>query len=222
VNKFSFDLAVISKDNTNPQFAYPPGTTVIPSFGFTPVTDVKSRYYSGNVTWDPIDRINISGGYTYRKQTSFTPVIFPYQTCTTTACTAGTSVWNTGSSEFYMHDRYAYAEMAAKLAKRVSLFAAYRWNKDTGQDGLVSPIIPNTYPPQTTGVLVYKNIIGGYPMSFTTPEFRVAFRLTRNVDWNVGYQYYKYEDVQTPTQNYTAHLPFTSLRIYFGGRAADR
>ncbi|MFT3744826.1 MAG: hypothetical protein QM785_11115 [Pyrinomonadaceae bacterium] len=222
VNKFSFDVALISKDNTNPQFAYPAGTTVIPSFGFAPVTDIKSRFYSANMSWDPVERLNISGGYTYRNQDTVTPVIFPYQTCTTVACTAGTSVWNTGSSEFYMRDHYGYIEVAAKPADRVSLFATYRLDKDTGQGDLVSPILANTFPPQATGVLVYKNIIGGYPMSFATPEFRVAFRLSRNVDWNVGYQYFKYDDVKTPSQNYKAHLPFTSLRIYFGGRAADR
>ncbi|CAN5547324.1 hypothetical protein BH10ACI2_BH10ACI2_12170 [soil metagenome] len=59
-------------------------------------------------------------------------------------------------------------------------------------------------------------------MTFTTPEFRVAFRITRNVDWNFGYQYYKYEDVNTPSQNYRASLPYTSLRINFGNGAADR
>ena len=59
-------------------------------------------------------------------------------------------------------------------------------------------------------------------MRFTTPEFRAAIRLTRNVDWNLGYQYYNYKDTLTPFENYRAHLPYTSLRIYFGQSAGDR
>jgi len=79
---------------------------------------------------------------------------------------------------------------------------------DRGQGDSVSTVIHTT--------------IVSHPMEFQTPEFRVAFRISRNVDWNVGYQYYNYKDVQTPNQNYKAHRPYTSLRIYFGGRAADR
>ena len=62
----------------------------------------------------------------------------------------------------------------------------------------------------------------GQRSKMDSTEFRIAFSITRNVDWNVGYQYFKYRDDQTPSQNYKAHLPYTSLRIYFGGRAADR
>ena len=59
-------------------------------------------------------------------------------------------------------------------------------------------------------------------MQFQSPEFRAVFRLSRHVDWNVGYQYYDYKDTQTPFENYRAHLPYTSLRFYFGGGTVDR
>jgi hypothetical protein len=222
INKFSFDLSIITKDNTNPEFGYPPGSTIVPSFGFIPITNIKSQFYSANASWDPASKVSVSGGYTYRHQSTFTPIIFPYQVCTTPACTAGTTIFNAANSQFFMHDHYGYVEVAARPVNRVSLFAAFRMDKDTGQDGLISPTIPNTFPVQPTGVLVYKNVIGGYPMTFITPEFRLAFRINRNVDWNVGYQYYNYKDVTTPSQNYRAHLPFTSLRFYFGGGAVDR
>jgi hypothetical protein len=223
VDKFSLDLAVITKNNKNPEFSFPAGSVVV-TFPFTPTTDVRSEFYSANVNWDPDRRVNISGGFTYRHQKSSTPLIFPYQVCSTPACTSGTSVWNTGYSLFLMHDRYGYVEVAANPVKRITLFAAFRINKDTGEGGLTSPLLLNTFGSSANraGVRVYQNIIGGYPMSFTTPEFRVAFRLTRNIDWNIGYQYYKYTDVNSPIENYSAHLPFTSLRFYFGGPTADR
>ena len=221
INKFSFDMSVITKNNSNPEFS----ATFGPSFGFTPITDIKSQFYSANVSWDPVSKVNISGGYTYRHQSTFTPIIFPYQclavalpTCTT----AGGTVLNFGNSRYFMHDRYGYVEVAARPMNRVSFFATFRMDKDTGQDGLVSETIPNTSPIQPTGVLVYKNVIGGYPMTFITPEVRIAFRISRNIDWNVGYQYYNYKDVTTPSQSFRAHLPFTSLKFYFGGGVVDR
>jgi hypothetical protein len=61
------------------------------------------------------------------------------------------------------------------------------------------------------------------------PEAKVSVRLSRNFDWNAGYQYIDYtERANTvslfevaplvPNQDYRAHLFYTSLRIYFGRR----
>jgi hypothetical protein len=58
-------------------------------------------------------------------------------------------------------------------------------------------------------------------MRFQSPEIKLAIKVTRNVDWNVGYQYYDYKESIVGFQNYNAHLPYTSLRFYFG-RAGDR
>jgi hypothetical protein len=48
--------------------------------------------------------------------------------------------------------------------------------------------------------------------------------LNRHLDWNLGYQYYGYNESDflktfpgSPrAQNYHAHLPYMSLRVYFG------
>jgi hypothetical protein len=58
-------------------------------------------------------------------------------------------------------------------------------------------------------------------MSFQSPEARLAFKLHPRLDWNIGYQYYNYNEsvlVGPRPQNYHAHLPYTSLRLYFGRR----
>ena len=66
-------------------------------------------------------------------------------------------------------------------------------------------------------------------MSFQSPEARLAIRVNRRLDWNLGYQYYNYNEsdlqklnvanyvISPRAQNYHAHLPYTSLRFYFGG-----
>ncbi|MDT5155667.1 MAG: hypothetical protein QOH51_24, partial [Acidobacteriota bacterium] len=64
------------------------------------------------------------------------------------------------------------------------------------------------------------SLISSYPMSYQSPEARVAIRVNRRLDWNLGYQYYNYREsplVSIRPQNYHAHMPYTSLRFYFGG-----
>jgi hypothetical protein len=190
VDKVVFSFSAITKDNENPST-----TLTNPNLSF--VTDVRSRFYSGSVEWNPMRDLTVGGGYTFRDQHSYTPILVPIA-----------SVQTPGFSEFFSKDHFGYLDVSARPFDRMTLFASYRINWDKGQGDLVS--------------LLPQNIITSYPMQFTSPEFRVAFRLTRNIDWNVGYQYFNYHDSQFPIQNYNAHLPFTSLRIYFGGRAMDR
>ena len=136
--------------------------------------------------------------------------------------------WLLGTSEYLLRDSYFFFDVTARPIKRVALYASYRLDNDTGQGDRVI-----TRP---------QDIISSYPIRFHMPEARLAIRLTRNIDWNIGYQYYSYRERQyinlfatttatsPPTlvpqgiapQNYTAHLPYTSLRIYFGKGAGDR
>ena len=90
----------------------------------------------------------------------------------------------------------------------MTLYAAYRINKDNGQGNRLAD------PTGTPGTL-----ISSYPMSFQSPEARLAIKINKRLDWNLGYQYYNYNEsalVGPRPQNYHAHLPYTSLRVYFG------
>ena len=215
VNKFTFNVSAISKDNENPSR---PSVDVPLPANLIYVTTVKNKFYSGSVDWEPLANLSFSGGYTYQHLTSYTPIVFPVQISPPT-----TTIYSYGFSQFFIRNHYAYLDVSAKPFKRMSLYASYRINRDKGQGNLISPVIPNTFPTLLNGgINVFQNLIGSYPMQFQSPEVRVVFRITRNIDWNVGYQYYNYKDSQTPFQNYRAHLPYTSLRIYFGGGAADR
>ena len=202
VNKFVFNLSAISKDNENPSL--PDESVPLPP-NLVYVTTVKNRFYSGSLDWEPRSNLSFSTGYTYRHLTSYTPIAVPISGA------PGTYVYS--FSQFFMRDNYAYFDVSAKPVNRVSLYASYRISLDKGQgDRVKAPVVTILTP----------FIIESYPMQFQSPEFRVAFRITRSVDWNVGYQYYDYKDKHTPFENYRAHLPYTSLRVYFGGGAADR
>jgi hypothetical protein len=115
----------------------------------------------------------------------------------------------------------------------MTLFTSYRINQDNGQGNLLSnptggtAISGGIIPPGGTTAVVANlggTLITSYPMSFQSPEARLAIRLNRHLDWNVGYQYFNYNETGFLTtfpggpraQNYHAHQPYMSLRLYIG------
>lgn len=211
-NKVSFNLSAITKNNTNPA-----QTDNIPPIGFGPV--VRSRIFSGTFDWTANPELVFSGGYTYTYQTAKTPIYvrrtFPPST---------TSVRVLGRSEYYVRDHFAYLDVSARPHRRLSLYAAYRISKDTGQGDIP---LADGYPlllasSQTITLSQPENIILSYPMQMQSPEVKAAFRINDRVDWNIGYQYFSYRERFQTVQNYRAHLPYTSLTIYFGREAVGR
>lgn len=219
-NNFGLNFTAIARKNDNPGTSVPIlGTGGVVLFPATEtIATTKTQYYSGSVDWSPRAEFSMSAGYTYSPQTSHVDVIVPVGAPLLTATT-----WFLGRSDYYSRDSYFYFDFTARPAKRLTMYAAYRIDDDRGQGDRLA-----TRP---------QDIITSYPMRFQTPEVRLAVRLTKNIDWNLGYQYYGYRESWKmgpfgtttlgftpvfPQQNYTAHMPYTSLRIYFGGRAADR
>jgi len=167
----------------------PSQSSVTPQVDFT--ANVKTRIFSGSLDWTPVDKFSLSTGYTYQDLTSKTDIRVPVG-----------GVITQGISQFFMRDNYAFFDITAQPVKRISLFASYRISQDNGQGNRVS--------------LLPQNIITSYPFRLHSPEARLVFRINKNIDWNLGYQYYDYSEKLGINQNYSAHLPYTSLRIYFG------
>lgn len=161
--------------------------TVPRSFG----TDVNTRIYSTNVDFTPAPEVIFNTGYTYTHMTASTAIIVP----------VGTPRLQ-GVSRYFVRDNNFFADVTVKPNKYFSLYGAYRISKDLGQGDRTANNI--------------EFITSSYPMSFQSPEFRVAARLSRNADLNFGYQYFKYAEKFQTAQDYRAHLPFVSLRLFFG------
>jgi hypothetical protein len=109
-----------------------------------------------------------------------------------------------GESHYFLRDNFFFFNAFLRPARKLTLYAGYRINRDGGGGNRVIP---------SATILV-----DSYPMSFQSPEGRVSWRFTDRLEWNVGYQYYNFRDRLVPIQSYRAHLPYTSLRIYFGRR----
>lgn len=193
----SFNVSFVTRNNDNPSEVLQ-SSTLLPAGTAPNALDVavRSRNLSASVDWTPTPKLSLSTGFTHLHLTSNAGIILFI-----------TNQSRLGQSRYFMRDNFFYLNAFVNPFPRVSLFASYRISKDNGQGSRVStdPTI----------------IIGSYPMAFQSPEARLIIKLNRRIDWNIGYQYYNYRDRFFPVQNYHAHLPFTSLRIYFGGRESQ-
>lgn len=204
--KLRFNLAFFARENANPSEIDVNGSSVsLADFG----VDIKSRVFTTSLDWTANDRLSFGAGYNYNRQNSDAVIEYAF----------GPGVPNAGirgHSLYFMRNHFFNFDVVAQPFRRVSFYAAYRVNKDTGQGSRISN--------QAAGIF-----ISSYPMHYQSPEARVAIRVNRRVDWNLGYQYYNYNEsrlaafnqgtfiVSPRPQNYHAHMPYTSLRFYFGG-----
>jgi hypothetical protein len=189
----AFNLAVITKDNSNPSEI---AGISIEDFG----VNIKSRVFSSSLDWTATSRFSISTGYNYHWINSKAIVDYFFNSVRHPL----------GNNLYIVRNNFFFVETVSRIAPRTTLFAAYRINKDNGQGTRVAD------PTGNPGTL-----IASYPMSYQSPEARLAIKLHHRLDWNVGYQYYNYNEstiVGPRPQNYHAHLPYTSLRFYFGRR----
>jgi len=190
--RLNFNLFVITRDNANPSEI---AGTSIEDFG----VKYKSRVFNSSVDWLVTPKFSLNAGYNYNWVNSNAVIDFTY---------LGVSGIR-GNALYYLRLNYFYVESTARLSDRITLYSAYRISDDNGQGNRVSD-------PVVTGA---RTLVSSYPMTFQSPEARLAVKLHRRLDWNVGYQYYNYNEssvVGPRPQNYHAHLPYTSLRIYFG------
>lgn len=221
--KFGLNLSAISRDNENPSFSTNPQAPSNPATGGAFISNVKNRTFSGDIDWTPVPELTVSAGYNYQRLTAETDIVI----------NVGTAGLQRGLSQYYIRDHFFNFDISARPNKFVTFYASYRRDDDRGQGGRIATT-PNF-------------IISSYPFKFHTPEAKVSFRLHRKLDWMIGYQYYRYSEdilnsmplryppftISTGTsvpllltdipgpQNYRAHMPYTSLRFYFG-RSADR
>ena len=199
--KINLNLGVIIRNNSNPSEIAGVSLT---DFG----VELKTRIFQSSVDWIVNPDLSVSFGYNYNWVNSDAVVDYFYQ-----VPPAASVEHPQGHALYFQRNNFFFADVVWRLTRRMTLFSSYRINKDNGQgDRLPDPAgNPGT-------------LINSYPMSFQSPEGRLAIRLNRRLDWNLGYQYYNYnEDGFLRTfpgspraQNYHAHLPYMSLRLYFG------
>ena len=197
--KVILNLGMIVRNNANPSEI---AGVALTNFGVS----FKTRIFTSSLDIMPNSRFMLNMGYNYNWVNSESLIDYSYLSSTNSAIR--------GTSLYYVRNNFFFIESTARLTPRVTFYSAYRVNKDNGQGSRVSD-------PAAAGA---RTLITSYPMSFQSPEARLSIRLNRRLDWNFGYQYFNYNEdgllrtfAGTPrAQNYHAHLPYMSLRLYFG------
>lgn len=152
--------------------------------------DVSGRTFTSTVDWFPNSKFSLTGGYTHNHLNSNASIIFFLN-----------GVQTQGNSLYFLRDNYFFFNSFVQLHPRASLYIGYRINKDLGQGDRVASSSTQ--------------ILSSYPLSYQSPEVRLSFKLREHVEWNLGWQFYNYREKLANTQNYRAHLPYTSLRFAF-------
>ncbi|HEU5236651.1 MAG TPA: hypothetical protein VFU37_05890, partial [Pyrinomonadaceae bacterium] len=199
--KINLNLGVIIRNNSNPSEI---AGVSLSDFG----VDLKTRIFQSSIDWIVNPDLSVSFGYNYNWVNSDAVIDYFYQ-----VPPAASVEHPMGHALYFQRNNFFFTDVVWRLTRRMTLFSSYRINKDGGQGDRLSD------PTGNPGTL-----ITSYPMSFQSPEGRLAIRLNRHFDWNLGYQYFNYnEDGFLRTfpgspraQNYHAHLPYMSLRLYFG------
>ncbi|MGZ8843837.1 MAG: hypothetical protein ACXW18_09255 [Pyrinomonadaceae bacterium] len=200
--KLALNFSLILRDNANPSEI---AGVSLSDFG----VNLKTRVFTSSIDWTPNSNITVNAGYNYNWVNSDTIIDYFYQ-----VPPAASVRHPNGQALYFQRLSFFFADLTARLNRRMTLFTSVRINNDNGQGNRLSD------PAGTPGT-----IITSYPMTFLTPEARLAIRINRHFDWNVGYQYYAYNESDFLTtfpgasvraQNYHAHLPYMSLRLYFG------
>ena len=210
--KINFNAGFIFRNNANPSEI---AGTSTQDFG----VDLKTRVFTSSVDWMATERITVNFGYNYNWVDSDAVIDYYYQV------PPATSVFHHfGHALYYQRLNYFNADVTARLNRRMTLYTSFRINSDNGQGNRISNPTGGTPISGVANQNLGGTLITSYPMSFVTPEARLAIMINRHLDWNLGYQYYAYNESDflktfpgSPrAQNYHAHLPYMSLRLYIG------
>lgn len=219
--KVNLNLGFILRNNSNPSEV---AGVSLNDFG----VDLKTRIFTSSIDWMATDRITVNMGYNYNWVDSDAAIQYYYQ-----VPPAASLFHPNGHTLYFQRLNYFFFDMTMRLNRRMTLYTSYRLNQDGGQGNRLSdpvggPAIPGgVIPPGGTSAVAANNggtLINAYPMTFNSPEARLAIMINRHLDWNLGYQYYSYNESNflntfpgSPrAQNYHAHLPYMSLRLYIG------
>ena len=211
--KVNFNLAVITRNNSNPSEI---AGVSLSDFG----VNTKLRTFTSSVDWTANSKLSLNVGYNYNWVNSDSVIDYFYQ-----VPPALTTFHHFGHALYFQRNNFFFIDATTRLARRVTMYTSYRINKDNGQGSRLADPTGGTFVSSGTFTTVLGGtLITSYPMSFQSPEARLAIRLNRRLDWNFGYQYYNYNESRFPStfpgsprpQNYHAHQPYMSLRLYVG------
>jgi len=150
-----------------------------------------ARNYSADAAWMPRDWFSLDAGYSKLHLDTVGGIAY-----------FATGQFVTGQTSIYISNIHA-ANLTARFdfKKRADLLIGYSHTQDTGdgRSGSFS-FLPAGFDSAQT-----------FPLSFRSPLARISVRLTEKIRWNVGYQYYGYNERFFNGLDYRAHTGYSSV-----------
>ena len=154
-----------------------------------------AQNYGADVSWTPSERFAIDASYSKLHLNTMGGIFFFANDVPVNA----TSIYISN-----IHAANVFARFA--LGKRANLDVGYTLTQDVG-DGRSNPL-GNTLFPSTPAAF---GAAQTFPLKFLSPQARLSVRLSRQLRWNVGYQYYGYTEQFSTLQNFRANTGYSSV-----------
>ncbi|HWZ33989.1 MAG TPA: hypothetical protein VNX18_21775 [Bryobacteraceae bacterium] len=158
----------------------------------------RSRNFGADASWTPNDWFAIDAGYTKLHLNTLGGLDF---------FAAGQA---TQFNSLYISNIHT-ASLGARfsIAKKADVFVGYSHSQDVGDGRSTADGLP--LGAGTATVLDPFRAVQTFPLKFVSPEARLSVRIHRQLRWNVGYQYYGYNEQFTNFQDFHAHTGYSSL-----------
>jgi hypothetical protein len=166
-----------------------------------------ARNYNAGAAWTPREWFTLDASYSkLHLNTAGGIAYFAY------------SQFIQGQQSIYVSNLHV-ANVAAHfdLRKRADLLVGYSHTQDTG-DGRSNPFAPGAVvlsdvPPgtQVSVVPLAFHSAETFPLTFRSPMARFSMPITGKIRWNVGYQYYGYNERFLNGEGYRAHTGYSSV-----------
>jgi hypothetical protein len=165
--------------------------------------DSHSRQYSANGSWAPKDWFSIDASYVKLHLDTRGGIAFFVNT-------GNRPQLISNLPSYYISNVHA-ANLGVRFAvrRRADLYVGYSINKDTG-DGRPTAVPAGVTDP----VAALLDSVQTFPLTYQSPLARLSIRITEKVRWNVGYQFYNYNQQFNPFgfyQNFHANTGFSSI-----------
>jgi hypothetical protein len=164
----------------------------------------RSRNYGADFSWTPNEWFAIDAGYNKLHLDSLGGINFFLipQGAFLPQDTFGTSYYVSNIHTANLGARFA-------IGKRADLYVGYSHVQDTGDGRATSTATAVTEP------LLALQAVQTFPLKFLSPQARLSIRLNRLMRWNVGYQYYGYNEQFSNLQDFHAHTGYSSVSWAF-------
>jgi len=172
---------------------YNTNSVVFSSFGS------QSRVYAFDGSWFPRTSFGVDAGYTRNHIYSIGGIAY-----------FANQQFQAGQSSVYLSNIHTiYLGVHENVSNRMDWYAGYSRIQDTG-DGRDTPTGSGLGSPNPV-----LQAVQTFPVVFHSPLARVSIRLHDNLRWDVGYQYYGYDQKFSSSLNFRAHTGYTSVSVSF-------